>query len=451
MLDATDPVVDPGETAASMTDRVAAIALQERGFLWWWIAFVPALVLLGLGVAAVAWLFARGLAVFGNNWPVMWGFPIIGYVWWIGIASGGTFISAMFFLMRVEWRASLNRIAETMTLFCAACAGLYPILHLGRPWLFYWLLPYPNTMGLWPQFKSPLVWDFVCIVAYVDVLGAVLVPGDCCRTWLRCGIGRVRGGRSKCSMACSRWGSVAEAWEWRQFRAAVRASLAALMAPLVCSVHSVVGLDFAGGATVGWHSTEYPPFFVAGAVLSGFAAVLLLVLPLRPLLRLEPYITGRHVDVLCRLLLTSSLCVAYCYVMDAFGAFYGGDGAEIANFMGRAAGPQAWVYWTTLGLNCGVPLLFISGWVRRFEPLVAVVAFGVVVGMLLERYGIVAGQLARQPLAASWGEFAPSFWDLALLAGTVGLFGTGFLLAVRFLPILSMFEMRELMVARRRA
>ena len=287
-----------------MTDQICAIALRERAFLWWWIAMIPASLLTGVLVAAILWLFYAGIGIWGVDWPVVWGFAIINYVWWIAIASGGTFISALFFLVQVEWRTSLNRIAETMTVFAAACAGVYPILHLGRPWLFYWLFPYPNTMTLWPQFRSPLLWDFFAILTYV--VASILF-------WY---LGLIPDLATIRDRATTRgrqilYGVMALGFrgsdrQWRHYHATYGV-LAAIMAPLVVSVHSIVGLDFAGAATVGWHSTEFPPFFVFGALLSGFAMVLLLIVPLRRLLGLEDFITGRHLDVLCRLMLVSSL------------------------------------------------------------------------------------------------------------------------------------------------
>jgi Ni/Fe-hydrogenase subunit HybB-like protein len=441
-----DRIVAPGETAASMTDAIAGIALRERAHLWWWACFVPALLLLALGIGSAGWEFANGIRVWGNSWPVAWGFPIINYVWWIGIASGGTFISALFFLLRAEWRTALNRIAESMTLFAAACAAIYPILHLGRPWLFYWLFPYPDTMGLWPQFRSPLFWDFAAIFAYVSCSAMFwylgLIP-DLATL-------RDRAGRRSAQVL---YGVLALGFrgagrEWRHYRA-VYGVLAALMAPLVVSVHSIVGLDFAGAATTGWHSTQFPPFFVFGAVLSGFAAVLLLVIPLRHFLQLQSYITPRHIDVLGQLLLTSSLCVAYAYAMDAFSTFYGAQVAEQRWFIERISGKYASVYWATLILNVAMPQLLWWRALRLNRVLLMLVCLSAIVGMWLERFGIVVVSLHRDRLPSAWGDYAPTFWDWSLFAGTIGLFFTGFLLFVRLLPVLSMFEMRELL--RRRA
>jgi molybdopterin-containing oxidoreductase family membrane subunit len=437
-----DELILPGEDIASMNQRVMAVPLGARIGRWWLMAMITAAALVMLLTVAIGWLFLKGTGIWGLDYPVAWGFAIINYVWWIGIASGGTFISAFFFLMQVKWRSALNRVAETMTVFAACCAGIYPILHLGRPWFFYWLLPYPDTMGLWPQFRSPLLWDFYAILTYV--IGSVLfwylglVPDlaalrDAARTPVR-----------RFVYELTSLGFRGSARQWGAYRASYGV-LAAVMAPLVVSVHSIVGLDFAGGETPGWHSTQFPPFFVFGAVLSGFAMVLMLIIPLRRLLRLEPFITERHLDILGRLLLTSSLCVAYAYTMEAFSVFYGGDAAEQSQFIDKLTGLYWPVYWGTLLFNVAAPQFF---WLRSFrlnQSLVMVVSFLVVVGMWLERFSIVVTSLDRTDLPSSWGNYIPTFWDWATLFGTIGLFCAGLLVCVRFLPTLSMFEMRELL------
>ena len=438
----SDPVVLPAPTIRSMTDQICSIALRERAFLWLIIALIPASLLTAVLAGAILWLFYAGIGIWGVDWPVVWGFAIINYVWWIAIASGGTFISALFYLTEVEWRTSLNRIAETMTVFAAACAGIYPILHLGRPWLFYWLFPFPNTMTLWPQFRSPLLWDFFAIFTYVTssilfwYLG--LIPD----------LATMRD-RAETRGKQILYGAMALGFrgsdrQWRHYHVTYGV-LAAIMAPLVISVHSIVGLDFAGAATVGWHSTEFPPFFVFGALLSGFAMVLLLAVPLRRLLGLGDFITGRHFDVLCRLLLVSSLCLAYAYVMDAFAVFYGGDRAEKRLFIDKISGSYAAVYWATILLNVVLPQLMWFKRLRLNEALIMLVCFGVIVGMWCERYTIVVMSLRRTHLPSAWGNYHATFWDWATLFGTVGLFVLGILLAVRFLPVISMFEMRALL------
>jgi Ni/Fe-hydrogenase subunit HybB-like protein len=438
-------VVAPGETAATVTDRIAAINLQGPGAWWPW-AFAFCLVLLGVGMGGVGWLFLHGVQVWGNDWPIVWGFPIINYVWWIGIASGGTLISALFFLTHSPWRTSINRTAEAMTVFAAACAGIYPIIHLGRSWFFYWLVPYPNTMGLWPQFKSPLLWDFIAVTAYV--VSSVLF-------WFLGVIPDLASLRDRAATRRTQvfYGVLALGFrgtgpQWRRYHRSYGV-MAAVMAPLVVSVHSVVGLDFAGAATPGWYSTQFPPFFVFGAALSGFGAVLLLLLPLRRLLGLYPYVTDRHLDALGQLLLLCSLGVSYCYMMDAFDVTYSDDHAGHVMFHERLFGEYGWIYWLTIALNCVLPLV-LSWRAMRLRPvLLGLVGLGVFVGMWFERFGIVIVVMHRPRLPSAWGSYAPTLTDYIIFAGTFGLFGAGFLLFVRLMPVVSIAEMKQLILGRR--
>ena len=443
-----DPVLLPDATMASMTDRVCALVLRERAFRWWWIAMVPSALLSGLFVVSMLYLFWAGVGIWGIGWPVAWGLAILNYVWWIAIASGGTFISALFFLVRVEWRTSINRIAESMMLFGAVSAGVFPILHLGRPWLAYWLFFYPNTMGLWPQLRSPLLWDFWALYTYV--LTSVMF-------WY---IGLIPDLASVRDRATTKWrqwiygfcamGFRGTGRQWRHLHATYGV-MAAIMAPVVVSIHSIVGLDFAGGATVGWHSTEFPPLFVFGALLSGFAVVLLLIIPLRRFMRLEAFITGRHIDALCKLLLTSSLLLGYGYLMDVFTTYYSGGAAERAMFADRLYGIYWPIYWGTILFNVTLPQLMWFPPLRMRTPLVMLISLGVVVGMWLERFEIVVTSLHKPPLPSSWGVFTPTFWDWSTLAGTVGLFLTGILLALRYVPAVSMHEMRALIARKQGA
>jgi len=441
----SEAVVAAGETPATVTDRIAAISLHGPGRWWPW-AFTFCLLLLGVGVLGVGWLFLHGVQVWGNDWPEVWGFPIINYVWWIGIASGGTLISALFFLTKSEWRTSINRTAEAMTIFAAACAGIYPIIHLGRPWFFYWLAPYPNTMGLWPQFKSPLLWDFIAVLTYV--ISSILF-------WYLGVIPDVASLRDRATARRPQvfYGILALGFrgtgpQWRRYHRSYGV-MAAVMAPLVVSVHSVVGLDFAGAATPGWYSTQYPPFFVFGAALSGFGAVLMLLLPLRALLRLHPYVTARHLDVLGQLLLLCSLGVTYCYLMDAFDVSYTEDKAAHVMFAERVWGLYGWVYWLTIALNCVLPLSLAWRRVRLRPWLLGLVGVGVFVGMWFERFGIVIAVPHRPHLPSAWGSYAPTWNDCAIFAGTFGLFGAGFLLFVRLMPVISIAEMKQLILGRR--
>jgi Ni/Fe-hydrogenase subunit HybB-like protein len=442
------PVVDARETITSMTDRVSAVPLRRGGWLWWWIALAPSVALLCLGMIGIGWAFWRGIRVWGNDWPVMWGFPILAYVWWIAIASGGTFVSAFFFLVRAEWRTSINRIAETMTLFAIVCAGIYPILHLGRPWFAYWLFPYPNTMSLWPQWKSPLLWDFMALFTYV--VGSVLF-------WYLGIMPDLATMRDRATGRASQWiygffamGFRGSSQQWRHLKASY-GTMAAIMAPLVVSVHSVVGLDFAGAATPGWHSTEYPPIFVFGALWSGLSTVMLLLLAFRRPLGLTPLITERHFRVLAKLMLTSSLCMSYSYIMDAFQSFYSGTDIDRIQFLNRIDGHQAGVYWGMVFCNCVLPLLLVFRAMRESHLILAIVAISSIVGMWFERYNIVTMTLPRTHLPSAWGGYAPTFWDWAIFGGTLGLFLTGVLIALRLVPIVSMYEMRELLAKKGQA
>lgn len=440
---ASDPIVAPEQTILTLTAKICAPPLQEKWPLWWRLSLGAALSLVLVLVVAIGWLFYAGVGVWGVDWPVVWGFAIINYVWWIAIASGGTFISALFYLAEVEWRSALNRIAETITVFAAACAAIYPILHLGRPWLFYWLFPYPNTMTVWPQFRSPLLWDFVAILVYV--ISSVLF-------WYFGLVPDLATMRDKAETSPMRrfYGVLALGFRgsrsaWGHYRVGY-GLLAAVMAPLVISVHSIVGLDFAGAATVGWHSTQFPPFFVFGALLSGFASVMLLVVPLRRLLGLEDFITGRHFDILGKLLLTSSLCVGYAYLMEAFTTFYGPDAAEKRLFINKIAGELAPVYWATILFNVLAPQLMWWRRVRLSEMFVLLISVVVIVGMWCERYVIVVMSLRHTHLPSAWGGYTPTIWDWLTLFGTIGLFIAGFLIAIRLLPSVSMFEMREMIL-----
>ena len=442
------PVVDPRETIGSMTRRVSDVSLDQRSWRWWWIALIPSTSLLGAGLIGVAWAFYRGIMVWGNDWPVMWGFPILAYVWWIAIASGGTFVSAFFFLVRVQWRTSINRIAETMTLFAALCAGIYPILHLGRPYFAYWLFPFPNTMTLWPQWKSPLLWDFMALFTYV--IASILFWYLGIMPDMATMRDRARGRTAQVLYGALAMGFRGSGKQWRDLKATYGV-LAALMAPLVVSVHSIVGLDFAGAATPGWHSTEYPPFFVFGALWSGLSMVLLLLLAFRRLLELTPLITERHIQVLAKLLLTSSLLMTYAYVLDAFEPFYSGQATDRIQYISRIAGPYAFVYWGMIFCNCVFPLILCFRRARANHAILAMVATGSIIGMWLERFNIVELSLRRTHLPSAWGGYVPTIWDWTVFGGTLGLFFTGFLLAVRLLPMISMYEMRELLANRGQA
>jgi Ni/Fe-hydrogenase subunit HybB-like protein len=440
------PVMLPGQNFATIDTAVGDPVLRPAprlgSRLWWWAGFTIATFFTAGFVLAVEYLFVAGIGIWGVDIPVAWGFAIANYVWWIGIASGGTIISALFYLTQSEWRSAVNRIAESMTLFAAAAAGVMPILHLGRPSFFYWLFPIPNTMGLWPQFKSPLLWDFFAILAYV--FSSILF-------WFLGLLPDLAMVRDRAVSRRSRifYGILAMGWtgshrQWRLHKTAY-GLLAALMAPLVVSVHSIVGLDFSGGLLPGWHSTQFSPFFVFGAVLSGFAMVLLLVVPLRRLYRLEAFITERHIDLLVVFMLLCSLLLAYSYLIDALLPFYGADQYERAVAIHRFTGEWAWSFWGAVVLNVLLPQLLWLPPLRLKAWLVCLIAFGVVVGMWLERIMLVASSLYEDFLPSAWGHFAGTFWDWLTLLGSAGFAAAGFFLFLRYLPVLAAFELKEIL------
>jgi len=434
-------IIAPGYTYASVTDKISAIVLTRRTPRGWLIGFGLTFALTMLLMYAIAYLLVAGIGIWGVNSPVAWGFAIINFVWWIGIGHAGTLISAVLLLLRQEWRTSINRFAEAMTLFAVACAGLYPIIHLGRPWLFYWLFPYPNTMGVWPQFRSPLVWDVFAVSTYATVSLLFWYVG------LLPDLATLRD-RSRNRLRRAVYGVLAMGWRgsarhWRRYQTAYLL-LAALATPLVVSVHSIVSLDFAVSVLPGWHTTIFPPYFVAGAIYSGFAMVMTLAIPIRAVYGLEDFITLRHLQNMAKILLTTGLIVAYGYGMEAFMGWYGHNHYEEYIILNRLFGPYASMYWSLLLCNVVVPQLLWFSWVRSNVPALFVIALVVNIGMWLERYIIVVTSLHRDFLPSSWGMYSGTAWDWATFVGSIGLFLSLLFLFLRFLPMISISEMREL-------
>ncbi|MEC7930988.1 MAG: NrfD/PsrC family molybdoenzyme membrane anchor subunit [Pseudomonadota bacterium] len=419
--------------------RIVAIPARFPAPRMWWAMFLVALGLLALFLVSVAVLFVRGPGVWGNNIPVAWGFPISNYIWWLGIGHAGTLISAMLLLVGQQWRNSLNRFAEAMTLFAVMCAGLYPILHLGRPWRFYWIAPYPSTMGVWPQFKSPLTWDFFAVLTYLIV--SVLFWYIGILPDLAAARDRAKARRWQIFFGLGALGWRGSAQHWHRWQQSYRLT-AAIAVPLVVSVHSEISLLMAAGPVPGWVSTVFPPYFVLGAAFSGFAVVSMLTVWLRAMLRLETLVTQRHLDMLGILLLATGLMTAYGYLAELFTAAWAG-GREAETMWDRFVGPYAWSYWGAVILNFA-PLQALW-WKRvRVAPVALfVIGLSVTIGMWLERYMLLVSSLYRDWLESSVGLFHPSFWDWSLFAGTLGLFLTCFLLFIRFLPVISAFEVRE--------
>lgn len=431
----------PRWTYASISDRISDIVLERPVHWVWGLSFGVAVALTFFFFGAIVYLFMAGVGIWGVNIPVAWGFAIANFVWWIGIGHAGTFISAFLLLLRQRWRNSINRFAEAMTLFAAGVAGIWPILHLGRPWFFHWVLPYPNAMELWPQWRSPLVWDVFAISTYLIVsllfwyVG--LLPDLATLRDRAAGRGR----QIVYGLLALGWRG--EARHWARFETAYLL-LAGLAAPLVVSVHSIVSLDFAIGNTPGWHSTVFPPYFVAGALYSGFAMVLTIAILMRRFFRLQDFITIRHLDRAAQILLATGLIVAYGYFMEIFTAFVSGDEHEIYMTLNRMTGPYAPVYWSMIVCNVVAPQLLWFHRARRSVRLLFALSFVINLGMWMERFTIVVTSLHRDFLPSAWGMFRPTFWDVGMLLGSIGLFTALFLLFLRFLPAISIFEMREL-------
>ncbi len=438
------PLLSPGETYESVTHKISAIVLGRTPRAWLG-GFAVAFSLLMLFLIAIGYLLFRGVGIWGINIPVAWGFAIVNFVWWIGIGHAGTFISAILLLVHQKWRTSINRLTEAMTLFAVACAGMFPLLHLGRPWVFYWIIPYPDTMGLWPQFRSPLVWDLFAVFTYFTVSLVFWYIG------LIPDLATLRD-RAKTRRKQVVYGALAMGWRgsarhWQRHQTAYLI-LAGLATPLVLSVHSVVSFDFSVALVPGWHSTIFPPYFVAGAIYSGFAMVLNIVIPLRKFYRLETFITKRHLNNMGNILLATGWMVAYGYIMEGFMAWHSGDVFEEYMMANRALGPYGWIFWALLCLNVVVPQALWSRRVRTSPLLLFTVALAINIGMWVERFVIVVGSLHRDFLPSSWAMYSPTIWDWATLAGSIGLFLTLLFLFIRLLPMISISEVRELILER---
>ncbi|MEX0611160.1 MAG: NrfD/PsrC family molybdoenzyme membrane anchor subunit [Pirellulales bacterium] len=436
-----EPLLPRGHSLASVTDKIASIVLARQLKRGWVVGFAISFALVMVFFMSVAWLFTKGVGIWGIQIPVGWGFDIVNFVWWVGIGHAGTLISAILLLLRQEWRTSINRFAEAMTLFAVACAALYPLMHLGRPQYFYWMVPYPSTMGVWPQFRSPLVWDFFAVGTYATVSLLFWYVG------LIPDLATLRD-RSKRRFPQVVYGILAMGWRgsarhWQRYQDAYLL-LAALATPLVISVHSVVSFDFAVAVVPGWHSTVFPPYFVAGAIYSGFAMVLTIAIPLRAGYRLHDFITDRHLDNMAKVMLASGLIVAYGYLTETFTAWYSEHAAEQYAVINRAIGPYAPVFWLLIASNVAIPQLLWFAGVRRNVYALFALSLVINLGMWLERFVIVVVSLHRDYLPSSWDIYVPTFWDWSTFIGTIGLFSALMFLFIRVLPVISIFEMREM-------
>jgi Ni/Fe-hydrogenase subunit HybB-like protein len=438
----TAPIIEPGHTFASLTDKISAIVLTGRTPRFWYLGFGLSFLLVLVLFFAIGYLLVAGVGVWGINVPVAWGFAIVNFVWWIGIGHAGTLISAILLLLRQKWRQSINRFAEAMTLFAVACAGLFPLLHLGRPGFFYWLFPYPSTMGIQPNFRSPLVWDVFAVSTYFTVSLLFWYMG------LIPDLATMRD-QARRRFARFAYGILAMGWRgsaihWHRYEMAYLL-MAGLATPLVVSVHTVVSFDFAVALLPGWHSTIFPPYFVAGAIYSGFAMVLTLAIPLRKLYGLEDFITLRHLKNMGEVMLATGLIVAYGYLMETFTSWYSGNIYEQYMMWNRLFGPYWYLYWALILFNIAVPQALWFRAVRTNPLALFVIAICVNVGMWLERYVIVVVSLSRDFMPSSWGMYSATVWDYAIFIGTIGLFVCLLFIFIRLLPMISIFEMRELL------
>lgn len=432
------PLVAEGTTFRSITETVCRVT-ENKAPRGWWIAFAIASSFLGVMTLAIAYLFWTGVGVWGNNAPVYWAWDITNFVWWIGIGHAGTLISAVLFLFRQKWRTAINRFSEAMTIFAVICALIFPGIHVGRAWYAYYMLPLPNEMSIWPNFKSPLIWDVFAVSTYFTVSTLFWLVG------LIPDFATLRD-RAKTKYRRLAYGVMAFGWRgsnrhWQNYERAYLI-LAALSTPLVLSVHSVVSFDFATSLMPGWHTTIFPPYFVAGAVFSGFAMVMTLMLITRAVYGMRSLVLMKHLELMNKIILVTGSLVGYAYAMEFFIAWYGGNEYERFVFMNRATGPYAWAYWTMISCNVLSPQVF---WFKKFRtsiPVMFVVSILVNIGMWFERFVIIVTSLHRDFLPSSWGYFRPTLVDIFTYAGTLGLFFTAFLLFIRWIPMIAIAEVK---------
>jgi Ni/Fe-hydrogenase subunit HybB-like protein len=436
-----DPVLAPGHTYETVTEQISSAVLTRPTTLGWFAGFTVAFSLLGIMTVAIGWLIIKGVGIWGINIPIGWGFAIVNFVWWIGIGHAGTLISAILFLLNQKWRTSINRFAEAMTLFAVACAGIFPLIHTGRPWMAFYMFPYPSTMGIWPQFRSPLIWDVFAVSTYGTVSLLFWFVG------LIPDLATLRD-RAAVGWKQKVFGLLAMGWRgsaqhWHRYQSAYLL-LAGLATPLVLSVHTVVSFDFSVAIVPGWHTTIFPPYFVAGAIYSGFAMVLTIAIPLRKYYHFEDFITMRHLENMAKVMLATGLIVAYGYFFEFFMSLYSGQKFDMYLVDQRLHGPYAHYYYALILCNILTPQLL---WIRAMRTnVVALFLMSIVVniGMWLERFVIVVISLTRDFMPSAWGRYSPTVWDWATFIGTIGLFTTLIFLFVRVLPAISIAEMREL-------
>ncbi|HKP55503.1 MAG TPA: NrfD/PsrC family molybdoenzyme membrane anchor subunit [Polyangiales bacterium] len=445
-MSANTPIAEIGETrlvpehvnAHYVSNEVSRVT-EKPAPIGWWLVFGIALIFLGVLGVSVGYLFWNGIGSWGNNSPIAWAWDITNFVWWIGIGHAGTLISAVLFLFRQKWRTSVNRFAEAMTIFAVICALLYPTIHVGRVWVLYWALPLPNQMSMWPNFKSPLLWDVFAVSTYFTVSLLFWYVG------LLPDFATLRD-RAKNVLRKKAYGAFALGWRgsnrhWRNYERAYLI-LAALSTPLVLSVHSVVSFDFATSVMPGWHTTIFPPYFVAGAVFSGFAMVMTLMIISRQVFGLKDLMTMKHLEMMNKIMLVTGSLVGYAYAMEFFIAWYSGNQYERYVFINRATGPYWWAYWTMITCNVISPQLFWFKKLRTSIPVMFAISIVINIGMWFERFVIIVTSLHRDYLPSSWGMFSPTLVDIGCFTGSLGLFFTLFSLFIRWIPMIAMFEVK---------
>lgn len=434
-----EPPVVEGRPALADIDEMVARPLDERPTKKFYIALSITLTMLLIGAVSLGYTLYYGIGMWGNNQPVGWGFDIINFVFWVGIGHAGTLISAILFLLRQKWRTGIARFAEAMTIFAVMTAGLFPLIHTGRVWLAGYLFPYPNQHHLWVNFTSPLVWDVFAVSTYLTVSFVFwyvgLIPDF---ATLR---DRTKSTVKKVLYSVFSLGWRHSARHWQHYEKAYML-LAGFATPLVLSVHTIVSFDFAISIIPGWHTTIFPPYFVAGAIFSGFAMVVKVLIFVRKVFDLENIITINHFEKMNKIILVTGLMVGYAYAMEFFIAWYSGVNAELFVFINRAMGPYAWAYWIMVSCNVVFPQLFWFKKIRRSIPAMFVIALLVNVGMWFERFVIIVTSLHRDFLPSSWGMYIPTLTDFGILIGSFGLFFTLLLLFTKTLPVVSISEVK---------
>ena len=426
------------QTFHNVSEKISRLVEGKTPFPWYiafGISFSTMLMMFGM----IGYLLWEGVGVWGLQVPVAWGWAIVNFVFWVGIGHAGTLISAVLFLLRQRWRTSINRFAEAMTLFAIMCAGIFPAIHVGRIWVVYWMFPLPNQMWMWPNFRSPLLWDVFAVSSYFTVSLIFWYTG------LIPDLATLRD-RAKSRLRKIIFGILSVGWrggnrQWKHYEMAYLI-LAGLSTPLVLSVHSIVSTDFATSILPGWHTTIFPPYFVAGAIFSGFAMVMTLAIIARKIFSIEDFITVRHLELMSKIVMVTGMMVGYAYSVEFFTAWYSGNEYEAFTFLNRAFGPYAWAYWIMISCNVLVPQVFWSKKMRTSIPVLFIASIFINIGMWFERFVIVVSSLNRDFLPSSWHYYSPSLIDICTFIGSFGLFFTMFLLFVRFLPIIAISEVK---------